>query len=437
MFIAVTGLNHRTATVEIREKLAYSTHSLPAALRDLKNRPGIEGCVILSTCNRTEVCTAAASQKAALEEAAGFLSERCGLSSEELKNYLYNYTMADAVRHLFRVAAGLDSMILGEAQVLAQVKEAYELALAAGATNGVLNTLWQQAIMVGKRVRTETKIDHNTVSISYAAVELARQVFGELRGRSVLVIGAGKMSTLAAKYLKSNGVTTVLVSNRSFEKAKALAEEIGGQAFRLDALAEILPAADIVISCTAASHFILRASQVQAALEQRGGRPLMLIDIAVPRDIEPATGELPGASLYDIDDLQQVVLNNLTERQKAANQAEKIIEEEVHAFLRYLGSLNVVPTITALKEKAEYIKRAELARAFNRLGPLSEREKKIIGSLANSIVNQLLHEPIIALKAMAATPEGPLYNQALQRLFNLQTSAAEPAERLVKRGGEI
>ncbi|MGI6286221.1 glutamyl-tRNA reductase [Neomoorella humiferrea] len=420
MFIVAVGLNHRTAPVEIREQLAFTRYSLPEALRQLKNTTGVEGCVILSTCNRTEIYIACRQEDAGIRQGKNFLAKYCRQDDRELENYLYTLNTRHSVRHLFRVAGGLDSMILGEDQVLSQVAEAYEMARTTGTTNGILNTLWQQAINVGKRIRTETHIDRNTVSVSYAAVELARQVFhGNLEGRTILVIGAGKMSTLAARYLKDKGATTVLVSNRSYERAVDLAVKIEGHAIRLDHLEEYLPRADIIISCTAASHYIIHREQVARALAKRPGKPLMFIDIAVPRDIEPSVGELPGVKLFDIDDLQQVVLANLEERQRAARQAEAIVAEEVEGFFRWLATLYVVPTITALKEKAETIKAAELERAYNRLGELTPRQKKIVASLANSIANQLLHDVVVNLKKAAPTPRGHLYAEALHELFNL------------------
>ncbi|KYH33141.1 glutamyl-tRNA reductase [Neomoorella mulderi] len=439
MFVVAAGLNHRTAPVEIREQLAFARHGLPAALEQLRAVAGVEGCVILSTCNRTEIYVACQQEETGIRAGKNFLGQSCRMDPKNLEGYLYTLNTRHTVRHLFRVAAGLDSMILGEDQVLAQVAEAYEIARETGTTNNILNTLWQQAITVGKRVRTETRIDRNTVSISYAAVELARQVFhGNLEGRTVLVIGAGKMSTLAARYLKDKGVTTVLVSNRSYDRAVALAFKIGGQAVRLDALEDYLSRADIVISCTAASHYILHREQVARARAARPDSPLMLIDIAVPRDIEPSAGDLPGVKLYDIDDLQQVVLANLEERQHAARQAEGIITAEVEAFFRWLGSLYVVPTIIALKEKAEAIKQAELERACNRLGELTPRQQKIIGSLANSIVNQLLHDAVVNLKKAALTPRGHLYAEALHELFNLPVEGAKSRKEAaaVEGGGQ-
>ncbi|MBC7326029.1 MAG: glutamyl-tRNA reductase, partial [Moorella sp. (in: Bacteria)] len=284
-----------------------------------------------------------------------------------------------------------------EPQILGQVRDAYQLAFAGGFTNKILNTLFQQALAVGKRVRQATGIDQNAVSISYAAVELARQALGELAGRSVLIIGAGKMSELAARYLVANGVTGVIVSNRSYERAVALARQFRGRAVKFDQLYEHMLEADIVISCTAAAHYVVHYRQVAEVMARRPGAGLLLIDIAVPRDIDPRIGELPGITLYDIDDLQSVVDQNLAWRKQVAVAAEGIIEEELNEFMKWLGIQAVVPTIAALKQRAEQIKQNELRRAFNRLGELSPHEKKVIGSLANSIVNQLLHTPIARL----------------------------------------
>lgn len=420
MYILVVGLNHRTAPVEIRERLAFTKETLPQALGSLKSQPHIQGCAILSTCNRTEVYAAVTDVEAGLTGINRVLSKSCNLPLSEIRDYFYTKTLYDAVRHLFRVASGLDSMILGETQILGQVRQAYQDACELGVTNGILNTFFQQAITVGKRVRTETKIDQNAVSISYAAVELAKQSFGNLEGRSVLIVGAGKMGELTAKHLVANGVSTVQVSNRSFEKAAQLAKQFGGRAVRFDRLFDCMLDADIVISCTAATHYVIKAQDVAAIVEQREEKSLFIIDIAVPRDVEPAVSKVQHVTLYDIDDLNNVVDSNLEQRKKAAVQAESIIEEEISSFFKWLSSLFVVPTIVALKEKANRIKEAELTRAFNRLAPLTEREKKVIGSLANSIVNQLLHDPIVNLKEYATSHQGHLYTEILQNLFNLE-----------------
>ncbi|NPV26353.1 MAG: glutamyl-tRNA reductase [Firmicutes bacterium] len=420
MFIVVVGLNHKTAPVEVRERLAISAAALSERLAEVKQLPSVEGVVILSTCNRTEIYAAVTDIERSLAGIREVMARVAGVDMTELKQYLYSPTCHDAIAHLFRVAAGLDSMIIGETQILGQVREAYQLACEYGASNGVLNTLFQQAITVGKRVRTETAIDRHAVSISYAAVELAKQIFGRLDGCTTLIIGAGEMSELTARHLVANGVVSVLVSNRSYERAVELATQFGGVAVKFDQLSRYLERADIVISCTAACHYVVHPAAVEQAMQAREGRKIFMIDIAVPRDIDPAVANIPGVYLYDIDDLQHVVDSNLMERQKEAVKAEKIIQQEIIEFNNWLNSLFVVPTIRALKEKGERIKQTELQRAFNRLGTVSPREEKIIQSLANSIVNQLLHDPVIQLKRYATTHQGHLYTEVLQNLFNLE-----------------
>ncbi len=420
MLIIVVGVNHRTAPVEIREKLSFSEHYLGESLNKLKEYPAIEGCVIISTCNRTEIYAATREMDEGLNAIWDFLSRKSGVDISEIKNCTYAHTLYDTIRHLFRVASGLDSMVLGETQILGQVRQAYQTACSFGATNRVINTLFQQALTVGKRVRTETGIDQNSVSISYTAVELARQIFGSLNGRTVLIIGAGKMSELTALHLVANGVSGVIVSNRSFDRAVSLAERFGGKAVKFDQLLRHMAEADIVISCTAASHFVVRSGDVEQMMSGRRGRQIMMIDIAVPRDIDPAVAKIPGVALYDVDDLQNVVDQHLHERKKAAVIAEGIIEEELEQFMKWLATQFAVPTITALKQWGEEIKQQELRRALNRLGELSDHDRKVIGSLANSIVNKILHLPVTRVKEYALTPEGHLYTEVLQNLFDLQ-----------------
>lgn len=436
MHIVAVGLNHRTAPVEVRERLAFSPRQLRQALAELRTCEACKGCIILHTCNRTEIYAAVTQPEQGIGAILAFLGRKCGFAAEELRPYLYTYSDYDAVGHLFRVAAGLDSMIVGETQILGQVREAYEVAREEGMSNGVLNTLFQQAISAGKRVRTETRIDQNAVSVSYAAVELAKMAMEGLEGRTVLVVGAGKMSTLAAEYLVANGVSTVLVSNRSYEKAAELAVRLNGQAVPFEELYASLAKADIVLSCTSAPHYVIRREGVEAVLTSRGGRPLILIDIAVPRDVEPAVAELPGVSLYDIDDLEQVVEDNLARRRELAKVAENIIAEEINSFLTWLSTLSVVPTIVALKERGERIKQAELQRAFNRLGSVGPREKKIITALANSIVNQLLHDPVVNLKHYATAHEGHHYAEILQKLFGLEVKVEEALQTRRDQGRE-
>jgi glutamyl-tRNA reductase len=425
VFLIVIGLNHRTAPVEVRERFSFSESQVQEVLEELRAKAGVESVVLISTCNRTEFYMFL-SKEIARTAVIEVLSRRARLEFAELKRYLYVYTENDCVRHLFRVAAGLDSMILGETQILGQVKEAYQLAHNCGATGSYLNALFQQALAVGKRVRTETEIDKNAVSVSYAAVELAKQALGGIEGKIVLIIGAGKMSELTVKHLMANGVAGVIVSNRSFENAQELAARFGGKAVRFDELYYWMEQADIVISCTAASHYVIHAREMEKVTDKRGGEKIFLIDIAVPRDVEPEVARLPGVVLYDIDALQNVVDANLAERRRAAAQADKIIEEELEEFLRRQAALAVVPTIVALKKLGDEIKQKELRRALNRLGDLSDYERKVIMSLVNSVTNQLLHEPVRRLKDLAMTSQGHFYAEAVQKLFNLEVTAEAP-----------
>ena len=420
MFLVAVGLNHKTAPVEIREKLAFPEHTLPMALEELKAYNSIDGCVIVSTCNRTEIYAAVLDAKGGLANIKQFLAKQLHDEVCEIDNYIYIHTLYDTVHHLFRVASGLDSMILGETQILGQVKKAYQFACEHNSSNRILNTLFQQAVSVGKRVRTETEIDRNAVSISYAAVELSRQIFGDLSGRTILIVGAGKMSELTAKHLVANGVNSVLVSNRSFEKAVELAEHFGGKAVRFDDLFKHMETADIVISATAARHAIIRPEDLAPVMAKREGKKIFLIDIAVPRDIAPEVNDMDGVTLYDIDDLQHVVDRNLEERKREAVKGQRIVEEEITIFFKWLNTQFVVPTIVSLKQFGQDIKEQELERAYAKLGNLSDKEKKVVDTLAHSIVNSLLHNPIINLKKYAETNQGHLYTEILQNLFELE-----------------
>lgn len=428
MLFTVLGLNHRTAPLEVREKLSFPDHELKETVKTLHAYEGIESCIIVSTCNRTEIY-AVLHEEQGLRSLWRFIGDHCGSPVGEMKAYTYVYTLEEALRHLFRVTAGLDSMVLGETQILGQVRLAYTAALEVQAVDSMMNEVFQQALSLGKRARHETGIDKNPVSISYAAVELARQTLGDLEGRSVLIVGAGKMSELTVKHLLANGVAGVIVSNRSYDRAVELARQFGGRAVRFDQFYESMREADIVISCTAASHYVIRAEPVDAVLAERERSTIFFIDIAVPRDIDPAVGHVPGAALFDIDSLQSVVDSNLADRRRAAAAAEKIIDERLAEFMRTLGSRFVIPTVIALKRRGEEIKNRELERAMNRLGKLSEHEARVIGSLANSIVNQLLHDPVTRLKDYALTPQGYQCADVLQKLFNLEPEEAPPERR--------
>ncbi|MDD4802386.1 MAG: glutamyl-tRNA reductase [Syntrophomonas sp.] len=430
MYILLTGINHQTAPVEIREKFTFTEAELNNAYEQLKNE-NVEGLVILNTCNRTEIYATTRDIEAAQEHLRSFLITYSGLAAEEVEKYIYQPNCYNAIEHLFRVSSGLDSMILGETQVLGQVKDAYEKSRALKAADGVLNSLFQKALHVGKKVRTETAIDQHPVSVSYAAVELAKTTLGWLQDKTVLVVGAGEIAELATRYLMQNGVSSVIVSNRSYDKAVQMAADFNGRAIHFDELTAELINADIVISCTAAKHFVIRDNGCREVLKSRAGRKIMLIDVAVPRDIEPSLGCIDGVYLYDIDELQYVIDFSLASRKKAAEKANSIIAQELIEFNQWLATLYVVPVISALKSYGEDIKKNELKRAFNRLGKMSEREQEIIATLANSIVNQLLHFPVVNLKEMAGSNQGHLYAEVVKKLFDLQL-ADEEQERYAK-----
>lgn len=420
MFPVTVGLNHRTAPVEVREKMSFHPAEINSALLELKSYPALQGVVLLSTCNRLEIYAATTEVEAGINSIKSFLALHANLEEQDLYQYLYVHTLYDCVRHLFRVVSGLDSMILGETQILGQVTSAYEKACDLGVTNKVINVFFQNAITVGKRVRTETRIDQHPTSISYTAVELAKQVFGELNGCSILILGAGEMSALTAKHLVANGASTVMVSNRSYERAKALASEFCGEAILFSEIDQILPEADIVISATAASNFVLLPERIQKVMEERNNRSLLLIDIAVPRDIHPDVANFEGVTLFDIDDLRGVVDQHQMAREQAAIFAERIIEEEMTQFLKWHNSLFVIPTIVALQQRAEEIKTSLLTSALDKLGEISPKQEKVVRSLANSIVTHLLHAPITNLKEFANSSQGHLYTEILQNLFNLE-----------------
>lgn len=399
--------------------MSFHSSRMKEVLKELKGYPELEGVVILSTCNRTEVYAVTTNVEVGIQSVKKFLANHHGVEENVLNQYLYVHTLYDAVRHLFRVTSGLDSMVRGETQIIGQVAQAYQQANEAAVTNKAINVFFQTSLAVGKRVRTETLIDQHPVSISYTAVELAKQHFGELEGIGILIMGAGEMSTLTAKNLVAAGASTVLVSNRSYDKAVLLAKECSGRAVRFDDMDQYLEDVDIVISATASKHFVILPKRMQEIMKHREGRPMLLIDIAVPRDIHPDVGEIPHITLFDIDDLRGVIDHHHQEREIAAANAEKIIEEEMLLFLKWHNSLFVVPTILALQKKGQKIKDAQVERALEHLGGLTPKQEKIVRSMANSIVNHLLHKPITNLKEYATTSQGHLYTEILQNLFDL------------------
>jgi glutamyl-tRNA reductase len=420
MHLILVGLSHKTAPVEIREKLTFPGERQDEALSLLTSGDEIAEAVILSTCNRTEIYVVAASDAGGVEGVVDFLAAYNGLDPHMLMRYLYILKGEAVIRHLFRVVSSLDSMVVGEAQILGQVKEAYEHAFDACATHKAFNKLFRQSFEVGKRVRTETAIGESAVSISYAAVELAKKVFDTLEGRTILVLGAGKMSELTAKHLIGNGVTKVLVANRTFARAQEMAARFEGEPVAYEERYQHFRDVDIVISSTAATEYVVTKADLAPALKGRT-RPLFFIDIAVPRDIDPAVNDLGGVFLYDIDDLNGVVESNLEERMAEARRAEVIIDEEIHTFTNWLESMEVVPTVAAIRAKAEVIRQMELEKALKRLD-LSDKDRQTIEALTCAIVNKMLHGPTTRLKKAASGKDGYEYMDIARALYGLEDS---------------
>jgi glutamyl-tRNA reductase len=430
MNIIVVGLSHKTAPVEVREMLAVPDSRLGEALHRLCAYPGVREGVMLSTCNRVEVYAVVDEVDAGFARVQEFLADtHLSLSSEQLTPHLYWQTDERAISHLFRVAASLDSMIVGESQILGQVKDAFEAALTHKASGVILNKLVKKAISVAKRVRTETRIAENAVSVSYAAVELAKKIFSDLSEQTVLLVGAGEMAKLAAKHLIGNGIKRVMVTTRNPQGAIELAKRFNGTSIPFDDFRREMAEADIVLCSTGASHYLIRTEDVQQAVRKRMNRPIFLIDISVPRNIDPAVKDIDNAFLFDIDDLEMRVEQNREERRREAEKAARMIEEEVEVILQWLKSLTVTPTIVALRERAEQIKRAEIDKAMGRLGHLSLQDRGTVEGLASAIVNKLLHGSLVTLKAEADSASSSLFVEAARRFFNLdadRSSASEP-----------
>lgn len=417
MIIVAAGINHRTARVEEREALAFAPAEMPPALGRLGGELG--AAVLLSTCNRTELYATALDSPSLDRRLVELLNALKGVEVDLSRFYVRRHD--DAVRHLYSVAAGIDSMVLGEAQILRQVREALSAATEAGSLNGVLNRLFHSALAVGKRARSETHIGRYGVSVSSTAVALARKTFGDLTERTVLVISAGSSGKLAARALAESGASRILVTNRTFARAAELARGLGGEAVPFEALPKALGASDIVISASGADSFVLGAQTVAPAVARRTGRGLLLIDIAVPRDIDPAVRDIPGVLLYDIDDLQAVSQASLRGRQKEVARVEAIIEEEVARFREWWHSLDVVPIIAGLRHRAESIRQQELEKALRRLPDLSDEARERIDAMTSAIVKKMLHQPIARLKDGADLAS---YVEALEDLFGLRQASA-------------
>lgn len=418
MQLSLVGLSHHTAPIEVRERLHFPEKDLPAALHALAERDAVEEAIILSTCNRVEILARLADEADARSLLGDFLSRQRRVPRDLLDKHLYHHSQREAVRHVFRVAASLDSMIVGEPQVLGQVKAAYATGRAVGTVGGILDEVLAHAFATAKKVRTETGVAASAVSVSYAAVELARKIFGSLEGKTVFLIGAGKMSELAARHLRRSGAQAIFVANRTLARAEELAKELGGETVRFDELLSFISRADIVISSTGAPVYIIKKEHGVRFLAERKNRPMFFIDIAVPRDIDPALNKLNNIFLYDIDDLQQVVEANLRQRRREALRAEEIVEREVDRLLGRLKRLEVAPTITALQEHLHGIRQQELERA--RLRDLSPEQRTAVEEMTRRLVNKILHGPIAELKRLPQEPNGLKLTEFARRLFRLK-----------------
>ncbi len=434
MNILMIGLSHKTAPVEVREKLAFTHTMLRSSLTHFDHLhpqahlEDVREGVILSTCNRLEVYMLVRDPGVARQAIIDFLARACDVAPELFTEHLYICQNEEAVHHLFRVAAGLDSMVLGEPQILGQITEAYEAALSQGAAGTVLSALFRAAIHTGKRARTETAIGVNPASISSVAAALAGQLLGDLSERQVLLIGAGEMGAIAVRALQRRGVSKIVVANRTYKNAEQLAREWGGRAITFQQLTEAMVTADIIITSTGAPHTILNRELLEPAMAPRQNRPLLIIDIAVPRDVDPDVTEIPHVHLHDIDDLQSQAQDNVRERASEIPHVEVIVQEEMADFLEWLASLDVVSTITDLRRQVEEIRQRELDRLFNRLN-LDEHERELVATMSHRLVNKILHEPTLRLKQEAANGNGVLYISTMRQLFLLDEVESKNGKR--------
>jgi glutamyl-tRNA reductase len=422
------GVSHKTAPLDLRERLSLTEGRAVSALGELTAAAGIHEAAAISTCNRTELYLIVSDPVEAESTALGVLTRQAEIRPTELLGHLYSLRAGEAARHLLRVTAGLDSMILGEAEIQGQVKRAYELALVEGATGPILNRLFRGALAAGGRARQETGISEKGVSIPSVAVELARRAIGDLSESRVLMVGAGETAELVARALTARGVSAVFVANRHYDRAIGLAQRFDGTAVRFEELPAQLLEADIVVSATNSPHHIVERDDLAQVMETRGGRPLLAIDIAVPRDIEAACREIPGVTVHDIDDVQQIVERNASGREAESRRAELIIEAELDRFERWLAALEVVPTITALRERGDEVVRRVLAENENRWEGLDEADRARMEAMAKAIASRLLHEPTVRMRRSAGDEEAYAYVSALRELFGLDVETEPEAD---------
>ena len=420
MKLLVTGVSHKTAPVEVRERLAFSQETLADALAGLKLCEGVTEALILSTCNRVEITVTTEDSADPQAVVDAFLAERKSVDPRAIAPHLYHVEGRDAVHHLFRVASSLDSMVVGEPQILGQLKAAYCAAKSAGTVVGWLEALLARAFRVAKRVRSETGIGQMAVSVSYAAVELARKIFGSLSGRTIMIVGAGKMSELAARHLRRSGASHVFVTNRTHERAVEMATLFQGTPVEYARFAGMLPEVDIVIASSGAPDYVLRKEDLQRAIAARRNRPMFVIDIAVPRNVEPSVNQIDNVFLYDIDDLQEVVNANLRERLKEAEHAERLVAEEVERTMARLKVAEVTPLIVGLQDQLEQIRVSEMRRVRQKYGPFTPQQEEALESLTRGIVNKIAHGPISEIRSHAGAPEGAHVIDAIRKAFHLQ-----------------
>ncbi len=419
MEILVVGLNHSTAPVSIRERITFPGNESGDVARLMTLVEGVEEAIILSTCNRGEVIAMTGEPEGTAENIASTIAHLHNLEPDAIREFLYFKNGPDAVRHVFRVASSLDSMVLGEPQILGQVKEGYRRAARAGATGPILNRLLHRAFFTAKRVRSETGVGKAAVSVAYAAVKLAKKILGDLRDKRILLIGAGEMAELSARHLNTQLEEPIVVVNRSYENACTLARSLCGKAMPMEHMETGLVGADVVITSTGSCEPIITRNYFKKVMRQRRSRPIFIIDIALPRDVEPEVNDIDGVYLYNIDDLQGVVEENLGGRREEAGRAENIVAEEVIKFIEWTRTLDVAPTIVALKEKLEKIREGELSRLNGKLSSLGPEEREAVEIITRSIINKIAHDPIVFLKKVGSLSKTRFYLDTAQRLFKL------------------
>ena len=435
MHVFLLGVSHQTAPIDVREQLDFSSRDVGAAVEALAARYSAGEAVVLSTCNRSEIYVASEDPVRARQELVDFLGSYHGLPLQAFEGHVFAHADEEATRHLFRVAAGLDSLVVGEPQILGQVKDAFQVAATRQCVGPVLTRLFHTSFGVGKRVRSETALGEGAISVGYAAVALARKIFGRLDGRGVLVVGAGEISTITAQHLRAQGVGEIVITSRTASHADALAAEVNGRAIPWSDMRAALEAADIVITATGSPRPILSRADIEAVSHRRRGEPLFIIDIAVPRDVEASVGEIEQVFLYNVDDLQAIVQENLSRRTSEIDRAEAIVSEEVDRFAAWRRSRGAVPTVVALRQRFEQIRRAELQRLEHKLGGLTPEARASVDEVTRLIVEKLLLAPTSQLKALPDQETQIAYTEAVNRLFELRDEApVSPASDEVDAG---